>query len=261
MITISGYDGGTAASPLTSIKYAGSPWELGLAEAHQSLRGNDLRGKVRVQTDGGLKSGLDVVKGAMLGAESFGFGTLPMVAVGCKYLRICHLNNCATGVATQNDNLRDKHYIGTAEMVKNYFYFVAEEIRSWMAQMGVRSMEELVGRTDLLEMIEGNTSKQRNLDLSPLLVNDHIPTDKPHTVQVERNTPFDQGVLAEEMVQATLAVIEVKKGGEFSFKVTNCDRSVGARLSGEIAKRHGNQGMASAPIKLCLLYTSDAADE
>ena len=153
LITISGYDGGTAASPLTSIKYAGSPWELGLSEAHQALRGNDLRGNVRVQTDGGLKSGLDVVKAAILGAESFGFGTLPMVAVGCKYLRICHLNNCATGVATQNDELRDKHYIGTADMVKNYFRFVAEEIRGWMASIGVRSMEELVGRTDLLEAL------------------------------------------------------------------------------------------------------------
>jgi glutamate synthase (NADPH/NADH) large chain len=255
LITISGYDGGTAASPLTSIKYAGSPWELGLAEVHQSLRGNSLRGKVRVQTDGGLKSGLDVVKGAILGAESFGFGTMPMVAVGCKYLRICHLNNCATGVATQNENLRGQHYIGTAEMVKNYFHFVAEEIRGWMAQMGIRTMEELVGRTDLLEMIEGNTSKQRNLDLTPLLFNDHIPADMPHTVQVKRNMPFDKGVLAEEMVQATIAAIEAKLGGEFSFTVTNCDRSVGARLSGEIARRHGNQGMARAPIKLNLTGT------
>lgn len=255
LITISGYDGGTAASPLTSIKYAGSPWELGLAEAHQALRSNDLRGKVRVQTDGGLKSGLDVVKGAILGAESFGFGTLPMVAVGCKYLRICHLNNCATGVATQNDDLREKHYIGTAEMVKNYFYFIAEEIRGWMAQMGIRTMEELVGRTDLLEVIDGSTSKQRHLDLTPLLANDHIPEDKPHTVEVERNVPFDKGLLAEEMVKVTLPTIEAKTGGEFDFTVTNCDRSVGARLSGEIAKRHGNQGMASAPIKLNLKGT------
>jgi len=178
-----------------------------------------------------------------------------MVAVGCKYLRICHLNNCATGVATQNDELRDKHYIGTADMVKNYFRFVAEEIRGWMASIGVRSMEELVGRTDLLEALSGNTDKQRNLDLTPVLVNDLIPEDKPHTCQVERNVPFDKGLLAEEMVQATIAVIEAKKGGEFSFNVTNCDRSVGARLSGEIAKRHGNQGMADAPLKLNLSGT------
>merc|ERR1712000_371628 len=165
LITISGYDGGTAASPLTSIKYAGYPWELGLSEAHQALRANDLRGNVRVQTDGGLKTGLDVIKAAILGAESFGFGTLPMVAVGCKYLRICHLNNCATGVATQNDDLRAKHYIGTKDMVKNYFRFIAEEVRGLMAQ---------IGRTDLLEMLEGTTGKQRNLDLMPILANDHI---------------------------------------------------------------------------------------
>ncbi len=131
LITISGYDGGTAASPLSSIKYAGSPWELGLAEAQQALRANGLRGKVRVQTDGGLKTGLDVIKAAILGAESFGFGTAPMVALGCKYLRICHLNNCATGVATQDERLRDKHFIGTVEMVTNFFEFIAQETREW----------------------------------------------------------------------------------------------------------------------------------
>src|SRR5690606_31845435 len=120
LITISGYDGGTAASPLTSIRYAGSPWELGLSEAHQALRANDLRGKIRLQTDGGLKSGVDVVKAAILGAESFGFGTMPMIVLGCKYLRICHLNNCATGVATQCDDLRKEHFIGAPEMLMNY---------------------------------------------------------------------------------------------------------------------------------------------
>ena len=125
LITISGYDGGTGASPLTSIKYAGTPWELGLAETHQTLRANGLRARVRLQTDGGLKTGLDVIKAAILGAESFGFGTAPMVALGCKYLRICHLNNCATGVATQHDVLRKKYFIGLPEMVMNYFRFVA----------------------------------------------------------------------------------------------------------------------------------------
>jgi glutamate synthase (NADPH/NADH) large chain len=255
-ITISGYDGGTAASPLTSIKYAGSPFELGLAEAHQALRANDLRGKVRLQTDGGLKTGLDIVKGAILGAESFGFGTTPMIAMGCKFLRICHLNNCATGVATQREDLRDKHFIGTVEMVKNFFTFVAEETRQWMAAVGVRSLDELVGRTDLLEMIEGATDKQKKIDLSPLLCNDQIPADKPHTVQVERNAPFDEGVLAERMLEETLTAIEGKKGGEFSYNVGNCDRSIGGRLSGEIALRHGNQGMASNPITLKLNGTA-----
>ena len=137
LITISGYDGGTAASPLTSIRYAGSPWELGLAEVHQTLRGNRLRGKIRVQADGGMKTGLDVIKAAILGAESFGFGTAPMVAMGCKYLRICHLNNCATGVATQNAVLREEHFNGDVERVVNFFSFVARETREWLARLGV----------------------------------------------------------------------------------------------------------------------------
>ncbi|OZG71441.1 glutamate synthase large subunit [Hahella sp. CCB-MM4] len=256
LITISGYDGGTGASPLTSIKYAGSPWELGLSEAHQTLRGNDLRGKVRLQTDGGLKTGLDVVKAAILGAESFGFGTGPMVAIGCKYLRICHLNNCATGVATQNKALREKHFQGTVEMAINYFQFVATETREWMAKLGVRTLEELVGRTDLLEILPGNTPKQRNLNLTPILSSENIPADKPHTCQVDRNQPYDKGSLAEEMVEVTLSAIESKSGGEFSFNITNCDRSIGARLSGEIARRHGNQGMADAPIVLKLTGTA-----
>ncbi|MCP5335869.1 MAG: glutamate synthase large subunit, partial [Oceanospirillaceae bacterium] len=250
LITISGYDGGTAASPITSIKYAGSPWELGLSEAHQALRANDLRGKVRLQTDGGLKTGLDVVKAAILGAESFGFGTTPMIAMGCKFLRICHLNNCATGVATQNEKLRQEHFIGTVEMVKNFFIFVAEETREWMAKMGVRTMEELVGRVDLLERADGLTNKQKHLDLTALVRNDHIPADKPQTVQSHRNDPYDKGELAERIVADVLSAIEGKKGGEFSYNSCNCDRSMGARVSGEIALRYGNQGMADAPITL-----------
>ncbi|MFZ5757312.1 MAG: glutamate synthase large subunit [Pseudomonadota bacterium] len=248
LITISGYDGGTAASPLSSIKYAGSPWELGLSEAQQALRANDLRGRVRVQTDGGLKTGLDVVKAAILGAESFGFGTTPMVALGCKYLRICHLNNCATGVATQNDALRQSHFHGTAEMVMNFFRFLAMETREWMALLGVRSIEELIGRTDLLEVLEGTTAKHRNLDLTPILRNDHIPADKPQFCQTERNPSFDQGLLAERMVGEMLGAIERKSGGIFHYEVCNCDRSIGARVSGEIARRHGDLGMVEAPI-------------
>ncbi len=256
LITVSGYDGGTAASPLTSIRYAGSPWELGLTETQQALRANDLRGKIRLQTDGGIKTGLDVVKGAILGAESFGFGTTPMVALGCKYLRICHLNNCATGVATQNDHLREEHFKGTVEMAMNFFRFVAEETREWMARLGVRSLEELVGRVDLLERLPGDTERQKKLDLTRLLENDSIPADKPQTCQVERNEPFDRGTLAEQMVRDTATAIENKSGGAWSYKVTNCDRSIGARLSGEIAERHGNQGMAGAPITLDLTGTA-----
>ena len=256
LITVSGYDGGTAASPLSSIRYAGSPWELGLTETQQALCANDLRGKIRLQTDGGIKTGLDVVKAAILGAESFGFGTTPMVALGCKYLRICHLNNCATGVATQNDYLREEHFKGTVEMAMNFFRFVAEETREWLARLGVRTLEELVGRVDLLERLPGDTERQNKLDLSRLLQNDHIPADKPQVCQVERNRPFDEGKLAEQMVQDTTAAIVEKTGGAWSYKVTNCDRSIGARLSGEIAARHGNQGMADAPITLDLTGTA-----
>ena len=248
LITISGYDGGTGASPLTSIKYAGAPWELGLAETHQTLRGNDLRGKVRVQTDGGLKTGLDVIKAAILGAESFGFGTAPMIALGCKYLRICHLNNCATGVATQNDKLRKDHYIGTVDMVINFFTFVAEETREWLAKLGVRSLGELIGRTDLLDVLPGNTERQRHLDLTPLLGSSHIPADKPQFCQVEKNPPFDKGELAERMVAMALPAIRDQAGGEYALDICNCDRSIGARVSGEIARLYGNQGMAAKPV-------------
>lgn len=248
LITISGYDGGTGASPLTSIKYAGAPWELGLAETHQTLRGNDLRGKVRVQTDGGLKTGLDVIKAAILGAESFGFGTAPMIALGCKYLRICHLNNCATGVATQNDKLRKDHYIGTVDMVINFFTFVASETREWLAKLGVRSLGELIGRTDLLDVLPGDTERQQYLDLTPLLGSSHIPADKPQFCEVDKNPPFDKGELAEKMVEMALPAIRDLAGGEFSLDICNCDRSIGARISGEIAKLYGNQGMADKPV-------------
>jgi glutamate synthase (NADPH/NADH) large chain len=250
-ITISGYDGGTGASPVTSVKYAGTPWELGLSETHQTLRRNGLRDKVRVQTDGGLKTGLDVVKAAILGAESFGFGTAPMVALGCKYLRICHLNNCATGVATQNKVLRSNHFIGLPDMVMNYFRFVAEETRYWLASLGVRSLAELIGRSDLLEISKGTTAKHAALDLKPILSSAGMVMPGGQFC-TSPNPPHDRGVLAEEMVKAVLPAIEGKLGGSFEFAVTNMNRSIGARLSGEIAKRHGNLGMSDAPITLKL---------
>lgn len=252
LITISGYDGGTAASPITSIRYAGSPWELGLSEAHQTLRGNGLRGKVRLQTDGGIKTGLDVIKAAILGAESFGFGTTPMVAMGCKYLRICHLNNCATGVATQDQYLRDNHFSGTVQSVMNFFTFVAEEVREWLSVIGVSRLEDIVGRTELLEKLPGQTEKQSRLDLSPLLSDAGIDKTFPNTCENQRNMPFDQGELAERIVSDCMPAIENMAGGEFSYVIGNCDRSLGARLSGEIAQRYGNNGMAEHPITLRL---------
>ncbi len=248
LITISGYDGGTGASPLSSIKYAGTPWEMGLAETHQTLRANELRHRVRLQTDGGLKTGLDVIKAALIGAESFGFGTAPMVALGCKYLRICHLNNCATGVATQHKVLRSKYFVGLPEMVENYFRFVARECRELMAALGVRSMAELIGQTQLLEILPGTTAKQSKLDLRPLLANSALASDKPQYCLDPRNEPFDKGALAEQMLNDMRAAIDGQLGGEFSYSVSNYQRSIGARLSGEIAKRWGNSGMSAAPL-------------
>lgn len=256
LITISGYDGGTGASPLTSVKYAGSPWELGLSETHQILRANNLRNKVRLQTDGGLKTGLDVVKAAILGAESFGFGTGPMIAMGCKYLRICHLNNCATGVATQDKVLRMDYYRGEVESVMNYFRFVAEEVREYLAALGVNSLQDIIGRTDLLKTVKGKTARQQSLDLSALISDGGVDTDKPQFCTESFNAPFDKGELAEQMVADALDAIENKKGGDFSYRVRNTNRSIGARLSGEIAVRHDNVGMEDKPIILRLTGTA-----
>lgn len=256
LITISGYDGGTGASPQTSVKYAGSPWELGLSETHQILRANDLRGKVRLQTDGGLKTGLDVIKAAILGAESFGFGTGPMIAMGCKFLRICHLNNCATGVATQNDILRKKYYTGEVEAVMNYFRFIAREVREHLAQLGAKSLSDIIGRTELLTELDGDTAKQQSLDLSALLSDAGVAPDKAQFCEQPFNEPFDKGELAEQMVHDALDAIESSDGGEFSYTVRNTDRSIGARLSGEIAIRHGNNGMDDYPIQLNLTGTA-----
>jgi len=256
LITISGYDGGTGASPLTSVKYAGSPWELGMSETHQILRANNLRDKVRIQTDGGLKTGLDVIKAALLGAESFGFGTGPMIAMGCKFLRICHLNNCATGVATQHKVLRIKHFRGDVEKVVNYMEFIAEDVRRHMASMGVRSINEIIGRTDFLEQKPGKTARQTKVDFSELLSDGGVPFEAARYCTQERNRPFDNAELANRMVTECLPAIQSKSGGDFNFKVKNVNRSIGARLSGEIAKLHGNLGMADNPINVHMKGTA-----
>jgi glutamate synthase (NADPH) large chain len=252
LITISGYDGGTGASPLSSIKYAGTPWELGLAETHQTLRINEMRHRVRLQTDGGLKTGLDVIKAAVIGAESFGFGTAPMVALGCKYLRICHLNNCATGVASQHEVLRKRYFVGLPEMVVNYFRFVALECRELMASLGVRRLDDLIGRTEYLRILPGETPKQQKLDLSPILSTAGLAADKPRYCLTARNEPFDNGELAERMVRDMQDAIAAKSGGSYEYEVSNRHRSIGARLSGEIARRHGDSGMRNQPITVRL---------
>ncbi len=256
LITISGYDGGTGASPLSSVKYAGSPWELGLSETHQVLRKQEMRHKVRLQADGGLKTGLDVIKAALLGAESFGFGTGPMVALGCKYLRICHLNNCATGVATQNGVLRSEYFVGLPEMVINFFTFVAEEVRRRMAELGVRHLDEIIGRVDLFELQAGATERQGRLDLGAIISNEGLTKDAPQFCTDLRNEPFDKGELAEQMLAEAMPVIEAGTGGRFAFEVHNYHRSIGARLAGEIARRHGSEGMRDTPLDIFLRGTA-----
>ena len=247
LITISGYDGGTGASPLTSVKYAGSPWELGLSETQQALVANGLRHKVRLQVDGGLKTGLDIVKAAILGAESFGFGTAPLISLGCKFLRICHLNNCATGVATQDETLRRDYFGGVPDMVMNYFGFIVRETRELMAELGVRKLTDLIGRTDLLESIAEMSVKQRKLDLGPILATVDPPPGSSLFFR-NPNVPDDPGLLNVAVDERFADAVESMSGGRAHFEIRNTDRTVGARLSGRIAALYGNRGMDNQPI-------------
>jgi glutamate synthase (NADPH/NADH) large chain len=249
-ITISGYDGGTAASPLSSIKYAGGPWEMGLSETHQTLRASNLRKNVRLQADGGLKTGVDVVKAAILGAESFGFGTGPMIAMGCKYLRICHLNNCATGVATQNHVLRKYHFIGKDEMVMNYFKFIAEETRNILASLGYKKLTDIIGKTNILEVKKFENGKLKNLIVDPIISDANVDENISHTCRVESNIPWDKAELSRKIDKETKDAIINKSGGNFSYDIKNTDRSVGASISGSIANLHGNYSMSENPINI-----------
>ena len=242
LITISGHDGGTGASPLTSIRYAGSPWELGLAEAHQSLRDSGLRHKIRLQADGGMKTGLDVIKAAMLGAESFGFGTGPMIAMGCKYLRICHLNNCATGVATQRKDLINQHFIGEKERVINYFNFIANDVRKYLAELGVKQLEDIIGKTHYLYQLEEIEDYLKNIDLSPILYSD-LNNKESNFCKVSKNNPWDKADLSRKILSDVKDIINNDKKGSFSYNISNTDRSVGANVSGEIASRYGEDGL------------------
>ncbi|HEX7804443.1 MAG TPA: glutamate synthase large subunit [Pseudoxanthomonas sp.] len=246
LITISGHDGGTGASPLSSIRYAGVPWELGVAESHQALVANQLRDRTVLQTDGGFKTGLDVVKAALLGADSFGFGTAPMIVLGCKYLRICHLNNCATGVATQDEHLRAKHFTGLPERVENFFRLLSEEVRQWLSYLGARSLDEIVGRTDLLQQLNVSPRPGVHVDLSRLLKNVH--QDDGHCAAQRLYESPDS--LATQLDGLMAKPIADKTGGDQRFLIHNTDRSIGTRLSGAIARAHGNLGMSDAPLNL-----------
>jgi glutamate synthase (NADPH) large chain len=240
LITVSGHDGGTGASPWSSIRYAGVPWELGLAETHQTLLMNGLRERVILQTDGGLKTGLDVVKAAILGADSFGFGTAPMVALGCKYLRICHLNSCATGVATQNEILRRKHFLGAPEMAENFFRFVAEDVRGILASLGAATLGDVVGHTELLTRIDGVTVKQKKLDLAPLLDRARSATANEYACAPAARSA---GELAGKIAADIADPVATRTSAHFHYAIRNTDRAIGAQVAGAIARRHGDAGL------------------
>ncbi|SBV89506.1 glutamate synthase large subunit [Xanthomonas graminis] len=246
LITVSGHDGGTGASPVSSIRYAGVPWELGVAESHQALVANNLRDRTILQTDGGLKTGLDVVKAAILGADSFGFGTGPMIVLGCKYLRICHLNNCATGVATQDERLRANYFTGLPERVENFFRLLSEEVRQWLSYLGARSLDEIIGRTELLQQLDVSPREGVRVDLSRLLKD--VRYDGGHCAAQRLYESPDS--LATQMDGLLADAIANKTGGDHRFLIHNTDRSIGARLSGAIARAHGNHGMDDAPLSL-----------
>jgi glutamate synthase (NADPH/NADH) large chain len=256
MITISGYDGGTGASPLTSIKYAGSPWELGLAEVQQALVENGLRHKVTLQVDGGLKTGLDVIKGAILGAESFGFGTGPMVALGCKYLRICHLNNCATGVATQDELLRQKHFHGLPEKVEHYFRFIAQEVREWLSYLGAEKLEDIIGKTHLLERIESPVAKHKLINLDAILSSASVVNQYPNYCVEPTNPTYDKGLLNQQILEDARQAVDHQQAITLSYRIKNYHRSIGAQLSGYIAEKYGAQGCEQHPIQLHLTGTA-----
>ena len=215
-----------------------------MAEAHQSLRDSGLRHKIRLQADGGMKTGLDVVKAAMLGAESFGFGTGPMIAMGCKYLRICHLNNCATGVATQRKDLINQHFIGEKERVINYFNFIANDVRKYLAELGVKQLEDIIGKTHYLYQLDEIEDYLKNIDLSPILYSD-LNNKESNFCKVSKNNPWDKADLSRRILSEVKEIIKKDKKGDFSYKISNTDRSVGANISGEIASNYGEDGLSS----------------
>ena len=256
-ITIAGYEGGTGASPLTSIKHAGSPWEIGLAETHQTLMLNDLRSRIAVQVDGGLRTGRDVIIGGLLGADEFGFSTAPLIAAGCIMMRKCHLNTCPVGIATQNEELR-KRFTGTPEHVINYFFFVAEEIREMLAAMGFRHFDEIIGQTDLLSTRRAiDHWKANGLDFSRLFTKIDATTPSYHCDKQQH--PIAD-VLDRQLIAQSAAVLDTPApAGEkvhIETVIHNYDRTTGAMLSGVIAQKHGDAGLPEDTINVKLRGTA-----
>jgi len=246
-VTISGHDGGTGASPVSSIKHAGTPWELGLAETQQTLMLNKLRSRIRVQADGQMKTGRDVAIGALLGADEFGFATAPLVVEGCIMMRKCHLNTCPVGVATQDPVLRQK-FQGKPENVVNYFFFVAEEVREIMAQLGIRNFDDLVGRVDLLDTRSGIEHwKAHGLDFGRVF---YQPTNDSPRRQIETQDHGLESALDHELIERSKPALERGEKVSFIVPVRNRNRTIGAMLSGRIATRYGDEGLPDDTIHI-----------
>jgi glutamate synthase (NADPH) large chain len=248
-ILISGHSGGTGASPQTSIKFAGLPWELGLSEAHQVLTLNRLRHRVRLRTDGGLKTGRDVVIAAMLGAEEFNIGTASLVAMGCLMVRQCHSNTCPVGVCTQDKDLRAR-FTGTPDKVVNLFTFIAEDVREILAGLGVRSLTDIIGRTDLLSQVSRGAPHLDDLDLNPLLAQADAGGHPRYCTQTERNPVPD--TLDARIIEDARPMLEEGEKMQLAYNVRNVERAIGTRLSYHITKRYGMAGLAPGHITLRL---------
>ena len=254
-VVIAGHDGGTGASPLSSIKHAGSPWELGLAETQQTLVMNRLRSRIRVQVDGQMKTGRDVLIGALLGADEFGFATAPLVVEGCIMMRKCHLNTCPVGVATQDPELRRK-FSGQPEHVVNFFFFIAEEVRELMAQIGIRSFDELIGRSDLLDMKQGIAHwKARGLDYSRIFYRPAVPESVGRLHSESQNHGLDKA-LDNRLIELAEPAIERGERVAIDLPVRNINRTVGAMLSGKVALKYGHAGLPEDSIHIKLSGTA-----
>ena len=251
VVLISGHDGGTGASPLTSLKHAGAPWELGLAETQQTLILNGLRDRIVVQTDGQMKTGRDVVIAALLGAEEYGFATAPLVVSGCVMMRVCHLDTCPVGVATQNPELR-KRFTGKPEFVETFFEYIAEEVREWLAKLGFRSLDEAIGQVEVLDTKKAiDHWKASGLDLSPIL---DFPTQSKYQVrkrEITQNHGLD-GALDFELLELANAALDSGKHTVISMPITNRNRTVGTILGSEITKRFGGTGLPDDTIEITL---------
>ncbi|MDY6991307.1 MAG: glutamate synthase-related protein, partial [Pseudomonadota bacterium] len=254
-VTISGYDGGTGASPITSIKHAGSPWEIGLAETHQTLVLNQLRGRIAVQTDGGMRTGRDVVIAALLGADEFGFSTAPLIVEGCLMMRKCHLNTCPVGIATQDPELR-RRFLGKPEHVVNYFLFIAEEVRQLMAQLGFRRFYDMIGRADKLDMRRAIAHwKAKGLDFTRIL---HRPQMGPEVATYNCETQ-DHGLahaLDHQLIQQAQPALTQGQKVHIELPIYNYNRTFGAMLSGEVAKRYGHAGLPEDSINIKVTGTA-----